>query len=207
LTKFKFNHTKVGGQRMKKIKMTIQGLVVMTAFLVLSSCNPNSSQQVQQEASQMSGPEVTKAVCVLHPTEGNQVYGTVTFTKADSGIHVVAEVHGLTEGKHGFHIHEYGDCTAADGTSAGGHFNPEGVNHGGPNAAVRHVGDLGNITANADGNATLDMTDNMLSFTGKHSIIGRGIIVHAGEDDLTSQPTGNAGGRVACGVIGIAEEK
>ncbi|HYW94738.1 MAG TPA: superoxide dismutase family protein [Bacteroidales bacterium] len=192
---------------MKKIKMTIQGLVVMTAFLVLSSCNPNSSQQVQQEASQMSGPEVTKAVCVLHPTEGNQVYGTVTFTKADSGIHVVAEVHGLTEGKHGFHIHEYGDCTAADGTSAGGHFNPEGVNHGGPNAAVRHVGDLGNITANADGNATLDMTDNMLSFTGKHSIIGRGIIVHAGEDDLTSQPTGNAGGRVACGVIGIAEEK
>ena len=162
---------------------------------------------MQSSSLKMSGPEVTKAVCVLHPTEGNQVYGTVTFTKADSGMHVVAEVHGLTEGKHGFHIHQYGDCTAADGKSAGGHFNPEGVNHGGPNDAVRHVGDLGNITADAEGNATLDMTDNMLSFSGKHSIIGRGIIVHAGEDDLTSQPTGNAGGRVACGVIGIAEEK
>ena len=177
-------------------------------MLALGSCTSNTQQQqMQNQSSQMSGPQVTKAVCVLHPTEGNQVYGTVTFTKADSGIHIVADLHGLTPGKHGFHVHEYGDCTASDGSSAGGHFNPEGVKHAGPNDATRHVGDMGNITADADGNAKLDMTDNLMSFSGSHSIIGRGIIVHAGADDLTSQPSGDAGPRVACGVIGIAEEK
>ncbi len=192
---------------MRKIRPIVNGLIIITLLLSMGSCNTNPRQPMQATGSQNTGPEVTKAVCVLHPTEGNEAYGTVTFTKVDSGIHIVAEMHGLTEGKHGFHIHEYGDCTASDGTSAGGHFNPEGVSHGGPNDATRHVGDLGNITADADGNGTLEMTDNVISFTGKHSIIGRGIIVHAGEDDLTSQPTGNAGARVACGVIGIAAEK
>jgi len=147
--------------------------------------------------------DISKAVCVLHPTEGNDVKGTVTFTKSGDGVKVVADVEGLTPGKHGFHIHQYGDCSAPDGTSAGGHFNPEGVDHGGPEANVRHVGDMGNLEAGNDGKAHLEYTDNMLSLTGKHSIVGRGIIVHAGEDDLTSQPTGAAGARVACGVIGI----
>ncbi len=189
------------------MKFMFEGLAVLTLFLALSSCNSNPRQQMQSPSNEISGPEVTKAVCVLHPTEGNQVYGTVTFTKVDSGIHIVADVHGLTEGKHGIHIHEYGDCTAADGSSAGGHFNPEGVKHAGPGDAIRHVGDMGNLTADADGNATLDMTDNLMTFSGKHSIIGRGIVVHAGADDLTSQPSGNSGPRVACGVIGIAAEK
>ena len=98
-----------------------------------------------------------------------------------------------------------GDCSAADGTSTGGHFNPENKNHGGPTDAERHVGDMGNIEAAADGTAHLELSDSLLAFSGKHSIIGRAIIVHAGEDDLTSQPTGAAGARVACGVIGIAK--
>ncbi len=158
-------------------------------------------------STEMEGPQITKAVCVLHPTAGNEVSGTVTFTKTDNGIHVVADLHGLTEGKHGFHVHELGDCTAPDGTSTGGHFNPDGVNHSGHDSETRHVGDLGNITAGADGNASLDLMDNLMTFSGEHSIIGRGVVVHAGVDDLTSQPSGNAGPRVACGVIGIAAEK
>jgi Cu-Zn family superoxide dismutase len=141
----------------------------------------------------------------LHPTEGNDVHGIVTFTRSGSNIKIVADVDGLTTGKHGFHIHQWGDCSKPDGTSAGGHFNPENKDHGGVDDMNRHVGDLGNITADENGHAHLEMEDNVISFSGKHSIIGRGIIVHAGEDDLKSQPTGAAGARVACGVIGIAE--
>ncbi len=195
---------------MKNMRTLFSGIAFLSILLVLGSCNSNPRQQSMQtgmQETQMTGPEINKAVCVLHPTEGNQVYGTVTFTKSGDGIHVEAEVHGLTEGKHGFHVHEFGDCSASDAKSAGGHFNPEGVDHGGPDDATRHVGDLGNITADADGNAKLDVTDSLLSFTGSHSIIGRGMIVHGGEDDLKSQPSGNAGPRVACGVIGIAAEK
>lgn len=163
-----------------------------------SSMNPESNV-VEPEAT------VNKAVCVLHPTEGNDVHGLVTFTRAGSDIKIVADLKGLAPGKHGFHIHQWGDCSAPDGTSAGGHFNPENTKHGGPSDAERHVGDLGNVDAGDDGTAHLEMTDSMISFSGKHSIIGRAIIVHAGEDDLTSQPTGAAGARVASGVIGIAE--
>jgi Cu-Zn family superoxide dismutase len=102
-------------------------------------------------------------------------------------------------------VHELGDCTAPDGTSAGGHFNPEGMPHGAPADAQRHVGDLGNLTADDSGMAHYERTDDVIALSGDHSIVGRGIIVHAGADDLTSQPTGAAGARVACGVIGIAE--
>ncbi|MBN2174893.1 MAG: superoxide dismutase family protein [Bacteroidales bacterium] len=100
------------------------------------------------------------------------------------GIQVEAHMTGFSPGKHGFHVHQWGDCSAEDGTSTAGHFNPDNREHGGPNDAIRHVGDLGNIEADEMGNATLIMTDTVISFEGTHSIIGRGIIVHAGEDDL-----------------------
>ncbi len=150
--------------------------------------------------------DLLSAVCILHPTEGNEVSGIVTFTKTDGGITIVANFEGLTPGKHGFHIHEYGDCSRLDGKSAGGHFNPDGKKHGAPNSEERHVGDLGNLLANEEGKAYYEMIDTRISFSGPHSIIGRAIIVHAGEDDLTSQPTGAAGSRVACGVIGLAKQ-
>ena len=169
--------------------------------LVLSAC-----QQYSKTKEITANPQIEKAVCMLHPTAGNDVTGVVDFTKTDSGIYIVANVYGLSKGKHGFHIHEYGDCTAPDGKSAGGHFNPEHVAHGGPNDSIRHAGDLGNLVADSTGSAHLEMVDTLISFTGRHSIIGRGIIVHAGADDFVSQPTGNAGGRVACGVIGIEQE-
>ncbi|HKJ81421.1 MAG TPA: superoxide dismutase family protein [Ignavibacteriaceae bacterium] len=149
--------------------------------------------------------QTMKAVCVVHPTKGHKAHGVVTFTKVDKGVKVVADIEGLKPGKHGFHIHEYGDCSAVDGTSAGGHFNPENVKHGGPMDKVRHVGDMGNITADINGKAHLEWTDSMLTFWGPHSIIGRGLIIHEGTDDLHSQPTGAAGARAGCGVIGIAK--
>lgn len=146
-----------------------------------------------------------KAVCVLHPTEGHEVNGTVYFAKTDSGVQVTVTIEGLTPGKHGFHIHEFGDCSSVDGTSAGGHFNPEGHEHGAPMGEMRHAGDMGNVEANEEGIAQLEYLDKNIKLNGANSIIGRSIIVHADEDDLTSQPTGNAGARVACGVIGIAK--
>ncbi len=131
--------------------------------------------------------------------------GTVTFTKANDTVQVVADVTGLTPGKHGFHIHEFGDCSATDATSAGGHFNPTHKPHGAPDAAERHVGDLGNLEADASGKAHLEWKDKMLKLSGQNCILGLAEIVHEKEDDLKSQPVGNAGGRVACGVIGVAK--
>jgi superoxide dismutase, Cu-Zn family len=148
---------------------------------------------------------INKAVCMVYPTQGNTVNGIITFVAIDGGIKVVADLHGLTPGKHGFHIHECGDCSAIDGTSAGGHFNPRGKQHGAPMDQVRHMGDMGNIEADASGNAHLEYIDNSIQLNGPESIIGRGIIIHNSEDDLKTQPTGNAGARVACGVIGIAK--
>lgn len=155
----------------------------------------------------LGSDRINKAVAVLHPTAGNNVKGLVTFARTADGILVTADVEGISPGKHGFHIHALGDCSAPDGTSAGGHFNPENKPHGAPTDTERHVGDLGNITADANGKAHFEWTDTFISFSGSHSIIGRAVIVHAGEDDLTSQPTGNAGPRLACGVIGIAGNK
>jgi Cu-Zn family superoxide dismutase len=152
-----------------------------------------------------SAQEVKKAIAVLHPASGSQVMGTVTFTKTDAGVQVVADITGLTPGQHGFHIHEFGDCSAPDATSAGGHFNPSKNPHAGHDDAKRHEGDLGNIEADSSGKAHLELTDKMMTMSGEMSIIGRGVIVHEKVDDLKTQPTGNAGGRVACGVIGVAK--
>ena len=149
--------------------------------------------------------DVTKAVAVLSPTKGSNASGTVTFTKVSGGVKIVADVTGLTPGKHGFHIHEFGDCSAPDATSAGGHFNPSHKQHGAPDAAAHHAGDFGNLEANASGTAHYERVDKTLSLEGGDSIIGHGVIVHEKEDDLLTQPTGNAGARAACGAIGLAK--
>ncbi len=149
--------------------------------------------------------EPQKAIAVLSPTANSKVMGTVTFTQSGDEVKVVADITGLTPGKHGFHIHEFGDCSSPDGKSAGGHFNPEHHDHGAPTATDRHEGDLGNIEADASGKAHLELTDKVLKFSGADSIIGHAVIVHEKADDLKTQPTGDAGGRVACGVIGVAK--
>ncbi len=149
--------------------------------------------------------DITKAIAVLHPTQGSSVGGTVTFTADGDTMKVVADLTGLTAGKHGFHIHEFGDCSDPKAASAGGHFNPANHQHGAPDATDRHAGDLGNIEADASGKAHLEMTDQMMKLSGADSIVGHAVIVHEKADDLKTQPTGDAGGRLACGVIGIAK--
>ncbi|MGE3166262.1 MAG: superoxide dismutase family protein [Planctomycetota bacterium] len=151
------------------------------------------------------GPQVDEMVCVLTPTAGNQAAGTVVFKQDQGFVKVIANVSGLTPGKHGFHVHHLGDTRAVDGMATGGHFDPKGHPHGGPGSARRHAGDLGNLEADATGTAHLEWDDYALQLNGPETILGRSIIVHAGEDDLMSQPTGNAGARVAQGVIGIAK--
>ncbi len=150
------------------------------------------------------GEVPTEAVAKLIPTVGYQVNGVIVLKQMGDDVHVTGEVWNLTPGEHGFHIHEFGDMRASDGTSAGGHYNPDGHDHAGLDAGMRHAGDMGNIMAGRDGRAKVDLTAKGLKL---HFVIGRSIVVHAGRDDLTSQPSGNAGPRAALGVIGFAEMK
>ncbi|MCH7689697.1 MAG: superoxide dismutase family protein [candidate division Zixibacteria bacterium] len=185
----------------------LQNYLVIIVIVVISVATSNlfGQQADENHLDNNISSGITNAIAVLYATKDNNVSGTITFTKVKGGIKVVATVTGLTEGKHGFHIHQFGDCSGADGKTAGGHFNPGEMDHGAPTDSIRHIGDIGNIVADADGNATLEWIDSHMTFEGASSIIGRGVIIHAGEDDLTSQPTGAAGARVACGVIGIAK--
>lgn len=144
------------------------------------------------------------ATVQLQPTEGNNVSGSLTFTQVgDTRIQIQGQITGLEPGLHGLHVHENGDCSAPDASSAGGHFNPAGATHGGPDAPAgqRHVGDLGNIEADSTGTAVVDITDELIALEGTNSIVGKAMVVHAGEDDLTTDPSGESGARVACGVI------
>ena len=144
------------------------------------------------------------AVAVLAPTAGNTTGGNVIFAKTGQGMRVIVKISNLSPGLHGFHIHEFGDCRAADAASAGDHFNPGGAPHGAPGADIRHAGDLGNIVADENGAARLDIVVSGLQLDGENAIIGRSVIVHAKADDFETQPTGASGARLACGVIGIA---
>ena len=144
------------------------------------------------------------AIAELAPTRGNDASGTVVFVDDIEGrtaVHV--SLAGLAPGStHGLHVHETGDCSAPDATSAGGHFNPTGAPHGSREGPRRHAGDLGNVTADAAGIVKTRFTVAKLAIgSGKTDILGRGVILHGNADDLTSQPSGDAGPRIACGVI------
>ncbi|XP_024358183.1 superoxide dismutase [Cu-Zn] 1 [Physcomitrium patens] len=150
----------------------------------------------------------TKAVCVLTSPSSN-VSGVISFVDEGSGYTTVeGEIKGLNPGKHGFHVHALGDTTNGC-MSTGPHFNPKGFEHGAPEDEVRHAGDLGNVIAGDDGVAKVSLKDFQIPLTGADSIIGRAVVVHADPDDLgkggheLSKSTGNAGGRIACGIIGL----
>ncbi len=160
----------------------------------------------QGQASIMGSDPIKIGVAVIYPTKGNKARGVVRFFQRDDGkVKVVAEVEGLQpNGKHGFHIHEYGDCSALDAASAGGHYNPEGYPHAGPDAEKRHAGDLGNLVADEQGRAHYELVVDNITVDGtRNPILGRAVIVHEKPDDLVTQPTGNAGARIGCGVIGV----
>jgi Cu-Zn family superoxide dismutase len=153
--------------------------------------------------------DATELVAVLSPTEGNQTTGVVTFKPVEKGqVEIEAKLTGLPpNSQHAIHIHQYGDLTSKDGKSAGDHYNPMDHPHALPDKENRHAGDFGNLETDQNGNANFKLTVDNISLAGRMSpIIGRGIVVHAKPDD-GSQPTGNAGDRMAVGVIGVRNPK
>jgi len=190
----------------RKPSTSVVALVLAAVALVVARGRGSDAQEHAGGGHEAHGGAAspTNAVCVLVPTAGSDVKGVVAFTQAHGHVSVHAEITGLAPGKHGFHVHEFGDLRSHDGTSAGSHYNPTGVKHALPNGGERHVGDLGNLEADASGKAVYHRDDAVLTLHGPHSILGRGLVVHAKEDD-GGQPVGNAGARVAVGVIGAAK--
>ncbi|GAB5409805.1 MAG: hypothetical protein BalsKO_21700 [Balneolaceae bacterium] len=176
---------------MKKVN-----LIVIVSLLFVGCAQEEIVEEIEIT------PQFDNAVAVIHSINGSNVSGVAYFEKVETGVHVRAQVTGLTGEKHGFHIHTFGNCTAEDGTSAGGHFNPRDTKHGSPELMDRHMGAMGNLEVNDEGVGIRDYIDKVIVL---EEIIGRGIIVHGGEDDLVSQPSGASGPRVGCGVIGVAE--
>ena len=167
----------------------IHRLAPLVAALVLSAC-----------ASTMGGP---RAVAQLQSTTGNSAAGSVSFTQSGDKVLVSGEVRGLKpNAEHGFHVHEKGDCSSGDGMSAGGHFNPGGKPHGSHGGAEHHTGDLPSLKADAGGVAKISFESRTIRVgSTANDIVGKGLIVHRDPDDFKTQPTGNAGPRLACAVI------
>jgi Cu-Zn family superoxide dismutase len=179
------------------MKKRVMALMVLAVPMVLLAA------KAEERVAAVGGEGPKKAVAVIHGFKSH-IEGVVHFMATDDGVMIRGEITGLTPGKHGFHIHEFGDVSSDNPKCHGGHFNPEKKKHGGPNSEERHVGDLGNITADDSGKAVINMTDKQVALSGSHSIIGRAVIIHGGVDDEKSDPAGNAGPRIAGGVVGIA---
>lgn len=186
---------------MKIFKYSLFALCSLSVLTFLFSCGRENQTFYNQ-----GKPTGIVASVELKPTEGNKVTGKVQFIELDKGVRIVANVEGLTPGEHGFHIHEFGDCSAPDAASAGGHFNPTKSLHASPMDLPRHIGDLGNINADSNGKASYNRIDFSVALSGTNSIIGKSVIVHEKNDDFVSQPTGNAGARLACGIIVLDPE-
>ena len=193
-------------------------LLLLPAALMLAACQPKTATDpaatppalaAETPAAATPAPAdpvaaTAAAVAELKPTQGNDASGEIRFAVVDGGIRATGEVRGLPPGtEHGFHVHEKGDCSAPDATSAGGHFNPATTEHGRVGHGPHHGGDSDNIVANDQGVATVDtlLQGVTLGDGAGTDIVGKGVIVHADPDDYVTQPTGNAGARLACGVI------
>ncbi|MGY1459425.1 MULTISPECIES: superoxide dismutase family protein [unclassified Luteimonas] len=192
-------------------------LLAASLALGLAACNPPQDAP-DAAATPPAGPTAMPAdtapdmtttppahtVAILSATEGNSVTGEIAFAAVDGGVAITGQVNGLPpNSEHGFHVHETGDCSAPDATSAGGHFNPAGAAHGRIGSDEHHVGDTDNIVADDTGVAIIDtrLDGATLADGAPSDVLGRGVIVHADPDDYATQPTGNAGARLACGVI------
>jgi superoxide dismutase, Cu-Zn family len=180
--------------------------LICTSIITLALCVACASKETTQPApapmpAPTPEPGPTSAQATMKPAKKQKTKGIVHFTQSDGVVKVEAIIEGLKPGPHGFHIHETGDCSAEDFSSAGGHFNPGHKAHGGPEAAEKHAGDMGNIIADNKGNAKLNIELNGMSLSGPESIVGKAVIIHEKADDMKTPPTGNAGARLACGVI------
>ena len=185
------------------------GLLLILGVVVLVGCGGQEAAAPEPaaapEAAAAPAPAMVTASAGLQSREGFTVSGSVDFEQAADGgpVTIIASIQGAPAGSRGLHIHAVGDCSAEDFTSAGGHFNPAEVPHGGPDDAERHSGDLGNIEIGEDGGGTLQLTSDLITLAEGEatSLVGLAVILHEGTDDLESQPTGAAGGRIACGII------
>ena len=162
---------------------------------------PTETKPVE-EAKPAPPPAPKTATATLAATAKSKVTGTITFKEADGGLEVTANIENLTPGDHAWHVHEKGDCSGADGMTTGGHFNPDGKPHGQHGAGAHHVGDLPALMADATGVARFSFESSSITVAGGTSdVVGKGLIVHKDPDDYRTQPTGNAGARIACAVI------
>lgn len=176
-------------------KMFIIGLTALMA----TAC---AQVQKKEEVKPVEAPPApTKAQALLKAGKDSKVKGMIHFTEENGKMKIETMVEGLKAGPHGFHIHEVGDCSAADFSSAGGHFNPAQGSHGSHEGSARHAGDLGNLIADKKKKANATIVVEGLSMAGANSIIGKAVVIHQDKDDLKSQPAGNSGKRLACGVI------
>lgn len=165
------------------------------------ACASDAADKPKKENKQ---PPLKNGIAVLLPTKDYKATGVLKLTQTKEGVKITGEITGLEPGMHGFHIHEFGDVSDPTGAAAGGHFNPTGMKHGGPEDEERHEGDLGNIEADASGVAKVDVLAHELKL---RAVLGRSFVVHAKADDLKSQPAGDAGPRAAVGIIGVAQGK
>lgn len=194
------------------MKTTLVGMLVPLA--VLAACNraetpPDNAATVTSEGAMPIPPPGTTpasnaAIAVLAGTKDSPVRGELRLTEAGGGVDVVGEIAGLAAGsEHGFHVHEHGDCSAPDASSAGGHLNPGNAPHGGPGVAEKHLGDMPNIKADEQGrvDVQLSIAGATLRDGGPNNLVGKAFVVHAKADDYKTQPSGDAGDRIACGVV------
>ena len=186
------------------ISITIKSTVFLLIgiFILLVGC-----ERARQQAGVLSTTPAKQANAMIASSSDSGVTGVAVFTQNGDQITLTVEIQGATPGLHAVHIHANGNCSSPDGTSAGGHWNPTGVAHGTWGEGEFHLGDIGNITVGEDGMGSITLTTDLWEIgTGSDvDVVGRGIIVHAGADDFTSQPSGAAGARIGCGVIVLAE--
>ncbi len=175
-----------------------------TSCILISSCAIVSAdgESWETHAGHHADHDGPAARARIEGRSGVRLSGQATFHEVEGGVLITLRVDQAPPGWHAVHVHETGDCSAEDGTSSGGHFNPGGTQHGSPHAAEHHAGDLGNMWVGEDGTGHhAILMPELTVAAGDYSVVGRAIVVHAGADDLVSQPTGAAGGRIGCGVI------
>ncbi len=180
--------------------------ISMVAFcLVMVACSPAKKEAAEETQAEETQPKAQlKAMATMNSASGSSVTGVATFTQVgDETVNMSLEVQGLTPGEHALHLHQNGDCSAPDASSAGGHWNPTGMDHGKRGEGQFHAGDVINLVADAEGKVSWsqDITGWTIGGNDTTNILNKGIIIHEKVDDFKTQPTGAAGGRVACGVI------
>lgn len=185
--------------------MKVQKASIMTVFFViLLACSPAKKEEATEETATEESTTIATATATLNSASGSSVTGTAKFTQVgDMTVRMDLQVQNLTPGDHALHLHQFGDCSAPDATSAGGHWNPGEMAHGKRGEGEYHAGDVINLTADASGNVSWSDEISGWTIGGADStnILNKAVIIHDSPDDFATQPTGNAGGRVACGVI------